>query len=297
MQPTIRSHQSFITTNYAKIWYQICDTATSQNQIPIICINGGPGLTHDSLLTLKTLANNHPVIFYDQSGCGKTTTKNPDFNNWTLDYFTNELESFIAALGYKQVHIIGHSWGGMLAVQYALKNPTKIASLILIGPCLSSSMWIDDCKKLAESVSPKLYNTMLIHETNQTTDSSEYAEAINEFYSNFFCRTLPWPKDLENAMSLINRKIYETMWGCSETSATGNLKDIDLVPNLHLINHPTLFICGQYDPATPESMHFCASKMKNAKVTVIENCAHCVPFEKPTELITAINTFYINLNS
>lgn len=287
MSLSIHSKEAFITTDNANLYYQLFDTNQSQDKTPIICLHGGPGSNQQYLIGLKALATQNPVILYDQSGCGKSTTNNPEFDDYNLEYYVSELKQFINNLGYEKAILLGHSWGAMLAVAYTLENP----GLVLSGACLSSPMWVADCQKLAQSLSPELYEIMAKHEANNTTNDPEYIAAVDEFYANFFCRASPWPTDLEIAISKINRKIYGKMWGNYETYATGNLKDVDLVPALAKITVPTLFICGEYDTATPESMQYCANQMPNAKLVVIPGGAHATPTEKPVEFVQVVGDF------
>lgn len=291
MAQEIDTKRSFITTDNANLYYQLFDTPESRNKTPIICLHGGPGSNQQYLVGLKVLAPQNPVILYDQSGCGKSTTNDPEFDDYNLEYYVSELKQFINKLNYDQVILLGHSWGAMLAVAYTLENPSKVKSLILSGACLSSPMWVADCKKLAQSLSPKLYEVMEKHEADNTTDDPEYVDAVDEFYANFFCRVSPWPTDLEIAISNINRKIYSKMWGNYETCATGNLKDVDLIPGLAKITVPTLFISGEYDTATPASMQYCANQMPNAKSVVIQGGAHATPTEKPVDFAKAVSEF------
>lgn len=291
MSAEIRTKQAFAATNNANIYYQLFDTVQSENKTPIVCLHGGPGSNQQYLIGLKALATQNPVILYDQSGCGKSTTNDPEFDDYNLQYYVDELKQFINNLGYEKIILLGHSWGAMLAVAYILENPAKVQSLILSGACLSSPMWVADCKKLAQSLSPELYEIMAKHEAGSTTNDPEYVAAVDEFYANFFCRVSPWPTDLEVAISNINRKIYGKMWGNYETCATGNLKDVDLVPGLAKITVPTLFISGEYDTATPDSMQYCANQMPNAKLVIIPGGAHATPTEKPVEFVQAVSKF------
>ena len=92
------------------------------------------------------------VRFYDQLGCGKFCIPNDQKKLWTLTCFVSELEDLIKALELSQFHLYGHSWGGSLAIEYALAHPEKVKSLILASPVLSISLWIEDTKKLLQQL-------------------------------------------------------------------------------------------------------------------------------------------------
>jgi proline-specific peptidase len=178
----------------------------------------------------------------------------------------------------------------MLATAYTLKKPEQVAKLILASPCLSSQAWVNDCKKLAESLSTELYQTMIKHETENTTNAPEYEKAVTQFYNNFFCR-LEWSGDLQKSMESVNKNIYVSMWGAYEMTATGNLKDVNLVPELHKLLMPTLIISGQYDMATPETMQLYTRAIEHGEHVILSDCAHVLSFEKPKELVEHLRKF------
>ena len=111
--------EGFINTSKGKIWYQIVGERKS---IPLVVIHGGPGLPHDYLEPLEDLSTERQIIFYDQLGCGNSTTTN-DPSLWTIEYFVSELQELIDSLNFDKYHVLGHSWGAALAVALALTRP------------------------------------------------------------------------------------------------------------------------------------------------------------------------------
>lgn len=284
----VQVKSGYLELSNSKIWYQKFYTAASQDQVPMICLHGGPGGTLDWFIPLKGLAQSRPLIIYDQSGCGNSITNDPQFNGWTLEYYLQELQELITALGYDQVYLLGHSWGAMLAAKHVINGDPRVAKLILVGPCLSAPMWTAACRRLADSLPGKVGEIMLQHESDGTTNAPEYQVAVNEFYQNFFCRMRPWTQVLTGRM---NHQIYQQMWGSYEMTATGNLKDVDLVPELHQIKVPTLILCGDYDMATAEDMQVCAEQIEDVELIVVKDCAHCMMFEQPEQLMQAVRSF------
>lgn len=292
MQPsTIHKEEHFIETSNAKIYYELFYTNESKGKMPIIGMHGGPGFNHDCMLPLVELASSNPVILYDQSGCGKSMTKDQNFSDWTLEYFTHELQELIDALKYEKVYLVGHSWGGTLATKYCLRYSNKVQQLILVSPVLSFPRLIEDCKKLAESLSPEFYQTLVRHETAGTMEDLEYVAAVTKYRAHFLCRINPWPKEMLTAMESLNIPMCLYMMGPYETVITGNLKNIDLVPELHTLNIPVVIICGQFDIVTPESMQYATQYIPLAQLVIIEDSAHMVQIEKPKEFIDAIRSF------
>ncbi len=112
-----------------------------------------------------------------------------------------------------------------------------------------------------------------------------------EYYEQHVCRKLPWPEELMEAMEQMNEEIYGMMWGPSEFTVTGTLRDFDVTDRLHEIDMPTLFMCGRYDEATPNTTHYYANLVPNAKYKVLENSAHFTFIEEPHEFTRIVREF------
>ncbi len=114
----------------------VSDGWIKKPKTPLLILHRGPGFTHDYLTSLVPLSDKRPVIWYDQLGCGNSE-RLPDSSEYTLEYYTHELGAIRKELGLDDVHILGQSWGTMLAVEYMLsKKPTDVRSLLLSAPCL-----------------------------------------------------------------------------------------------------------------------------------------------------------------
>lgn len=287
----IQSISGIVETSTAQIWYKKFYTSESEHNIPVVALHGGPGFPHHSMLSLKNLAPYSPVILYDQSGCGNSKIKDPQFHNWTLDHYLQELHEFVNALGYKRIYLLGLSWGGTLAAKYASENQGKLAGLILASPLISTLEWVRDCKKLAASLPGQIGKIIEKHETKNTMHEPEYQEAVAIFYKNFLCRMDPWPSDLLDSFKAWNAEIYKTMWGTCEMTSSGNLKDLDLTPELQKITIPTLITCGRFDMATPETMQSYVKQLPNAKLVVFEQSSHMTIAEEQEKYIRVVQEF------
>ncbi len=136
--------EGFIDVQGGKVWYEIAGSGLAT---PLILLHGGPGATSRNLEPLRRLADERPVVFYDQLGCGKS--ERPDDKSlWNVKRFVQELQQVRDALGLDEVHIFGHSWGTMLAVEYMLDKPEGVKSLILASPALSVPKWLEDTNRL-----------------------------------------------------------------------------------------------------------------------------------------------------
>jgi len=273
-------------------WYRIVG---SGDAAPLLLLHGGPGGPCDELWPLKALADERPVIFYDQLGGGKADRPD-DPSLWRIERFVEEVSRVRKALRLKEVHICGHSWGTTLAVEYMLtKRPTGVRSLILASPCLSAKRWVEDAERLIRELPQETQETIKKHEEEGTTDSEEYRKAVFEYIKRHVCRLDPWPEKLKEAASGTGIEVYRTMWGPSEFCPTGNLKNFDRTGVLHEIVQPTLIIVGEYDEATPEAALWYKSLMPNASMIVIENGAHMAMWEETDTYIKALREFLKNV--
>ncbi|MCI5072238.1 proline iminopeptidase-family hydrolase [bacterium] len=260
--------------------------------IPLIFIHGGPGFPPSNLeQTLSPLFKNRPVIFYDQLDVGRSD-KPGLIKNWYIERFVKELNQLIEYFDFKQVALCGHSWGSMILADYLISNhlPNVIAG-IFSSPCLSVQHWHSDAKRLIEKLPKSIQNIIKKHEKENTTEHPDYQNAIMEYYKQFACRLDPWPKSIIESMQDANLEQYEYMWGPSEFCPTGVLKDYERVDQLKKINIPSLFLCGRYDEATPESVKIYANQVTQSKMHVFEKSAHLAMYEETENYVKTIENF------
>jgi proline iminopeptidase len=191
---------------------------------------------HAGLLSQSSgkLADERPVIFYHQLGCGKSDRpKDPSL--WRIDRFLEELAAVRKTLGLREVHVLAHSWGTMLMMDYWKTKPQGIRSMILSGAAISVKKWIEDANRYGKQLPPEVQATLKKHEETGTTDSQEYQEAVMVYYQKHVCRLKPWPPEVESTLKEIGMEEYLTMWGPSEFYATGNLKEFDGTAQLERI--------------------------------------------------------------
>ncbi len=288
---SIAAGEGYIDVTGGKVWYRIVGSGTAT---PILLLHGGPGAPSSYLEPLEKLSVERPVIFYDQLGSGKSDQPS-DLSLWNAQRFVEELSQVRKALQLKKVHIFGHSWGTMLAVDYMLTKPSGVKSLILASPCLSIPRWIQDANKLRAALPKETQDILDKHEEAGTTDSEEYMGATMEFYSRHLCRLDPWPPDLEKAFAELNVEVYGTMWGPNEFQLTGNLKDYNRNEQLKEISVPTLFTAGRYDEATPEATALYQSFVPGASLEIFEKSSHMAMHEETKLYIKVLREFLRNV--
>ncbi|HNR77452.1 MAG TPA: proline iminopeptidase-family hydrolase [Parvularculaceae bacterium] len=264
------SGSGFIDAPGGPVWYEVMgggDGAT------LVTLHGGPGSGSCSFQAFAPLGDERAVIRYDQLGTGRSG-RPTDTSLWNRDRFVAELDALRDQLGLKEIHLLGHSWGGSLAAYYVLQTGGEgVRSLILSSPLISTPKWIEDANLLRAQLPAEVRAVLDAHERAGTTDSKEYQNASEVFYDrhvtrgaaveNYDCPDAPW-----------NPVIYEQMWGPTEFYATGSLKDFDLTDRLGDIAMPTLFITGEFDEARPETVAAFAKAVPGAQFVVIPGVAH-----------------------
>ena len=240
---------------------------------PLLLVHGGPGAPSYYLEKLAALADECPVIFYDQLGCGRSDyPTHPTL--WRIQRFVEELRQVRSQLRPDTVHILGHSWGSMLAVDYLLTQPTGVQSVVLAGPALNIPRYIRDVQALRAALPPDVQETLSRHERAGTTDSTEYQEATRVFNKRHLSRLDPWPSELQRTVDGFGGAVYNAMWGPNESLVTGLLKDYDRTSSLSQLRLPVLFTVGRYDEVTPEQAVSYQELIPGARVEVFEQSAH-----------------------
>ncbi|WP_341201164.1 proline iminopeptidase-family hydrolase [Planomicrobium okeanokoites] len=266
-----------IEVNGGNVWYRI--TGKGQG-IPLLVLHGGPGSKSSDSDPLRQLGTDRPVIQYDQLGSGNSD-RPTDNSLWTVERFVEELEQVVEALGLEEFHLLGHSWGTMLAASYLFKNPKGVRSVIFSGPALDAQRWERDQRNLLKEFPKDIQESIERSEREGTTDSAEYNEAMTAYYKRHMCRVDPWPEGLVEDMKQMNHQVYNYMWGASEFTVTGTLKHFDATDRLGEIKIPALFTCGRYDEATPEATEYYAGLVPDAEFHVFENSSHMPGIEEP----------------
>jgi proline iminopeptidase len=280
-------NEGYIEVEGGQVWYQIVGSGSAT---PLLLLHGGPGAPSHYLKPLERIGVDRPVIFYDQLGAGRSTAP-ADNSLWTIERFINELAQVRAALGLEEVHILGHSWGSMLAMDYMLTEPEGVKSLTFASPALNVSRWTEDARELLKALPEDTRELIEQHESQGTTDSPEYQEAVMDYYKMYLTRSDPWSPDLLAAFEEFNTELYGYMWGPSEFTATGTLQDYNREADLPSLNLPVLFTTGRYDEATPDTVRHFHSLVPGSEMLVFENSAHMTMLDEPEAYAEALRSF------
>lgn len=275
--------QGYIQVEGGKVWYKIVG---EKKNTPLIVLHGGPGYPHDYLEPLEDLAAERQVIFYDQLGCGNSERPN-DVRLWTVSRFVSELVTIIDTLKLKKYHLLGHSWGAALAYAFAKTSPKGLQSIVFADPYLSTSRWEEDARRLSKLLSEEDQAAL----ARGNIGSEDFQKATREYYRRFVYGMNTFPEACIRSSQKMSREAYNYMWGPTELLVEGTLKDFDASSGLRDLKVPTLFICGRFDEATPESSEYFASLVPNSKVKILEKSAHHAHWTERGEYMQAVNTF------
>jgi proline iminopeptidase len=284
----MKIEEGYLDVPGGKVWYRaVGDNAEAT---PLLCLHGGPGFTHYYLEPLEALADRRRVIFYDQLGCGRSD-RPEDARLWTVERAVAELGILRRALAQGPIHLLGHSWGSMLAVDYALANPDHLVSLVLASPAISMPRWVADLRAYRDRLPPPVREALTRHETAGTTDTPEYEAATAIFYQHHLCRMQPWPEPLLRSIEGAGSQVYATMWGPNEFFVTGNLADYDRTLRLGELRMPVLLTCGRFDEATPEACAWYQQLLPEAELAVFEASAHVPHLEETDAYLQVVSAF------
>ena len=270
-----------------RVWYR----SVGEGGVPLLCLHGGPGMTHNYIDSLEDLADRRRVIFYDQLGCGRSDRPD-DTSLWTVPHFVRELEAVRGALGLERFHLFGSSWGGMLAMQYVLDyRPASLVSLLMSGSPASMPRWVQGCQELLAELPAEVREVIEHHEAQGFTSCPEYVAAVNVFYQRHLCRSRPWPAGLERTFAEMSPVVYETMNGPSEFTVTGRIRDWDVFDRLVEIKVPSLVMGGRHDEIREDQLLDIHRGIAGSELVIFEESGH-TPFHDERELFMAtVNEF------
>lgn len=283
MRPT---DEQFVQVPGGRVWTATYGKGAGPT---LLVLHGGPGMPSHYLECLTELADRHEVVLYDQLGCGRSERPD-DPSLWTVPRAVAELHAVRRELGLEQVTLLGHSWGGYLALAYAATRPAGLAGLVLSSPLVSVQRWMQDAAVRLSQVPAEVAEAIVRHEASAAFEAKEYVDATMEFYRRFFCSLDPWPASLQRTFEEMGQQPYNVMWGPSEFTQTGNLRGQDLSSVLPELSVPSLWICGSQDEVLPETLeHF--AHLAHGEVRTFDRGTHCLHLEQTEQYLAVVRDF------
>lgn len=246
---------------------------------PLVLLHGGPGSTHNYFELLDALAEEgRALIMYDQLGCGRSATgSHPEL--WNMETWKGELEALRQYLGLDRIHLLGQSFGGMLALAYVCdEHPKGVESLILSSTLPSSALWAREQHRMIRLMPERMQEAIRTAEETGNYGTSEYEEANREFMRRHCAPDVtPDSPECVRREKGEGREAYMTAWGPNEFTPLGNLKDFEYRDQLGEIQIPSLIISGVNDLCTPLVAKAMYDAIPDARWELFENSRH-MPF-------------------
>ena len=294
MSATVPIREGKIPFKGYETWYQVIGEGEEPGKLPLLCLHGGPGAAHDYLQSLDAMVNTgRRVIFYDQIGCARSSIPESKPEMWTVELFVEEVDAVRDALGLDDIHLLGQSWGGMLAMEYALTQPKGVASMIVADSPASMVQWVSEANRLRAELPEDVQAALIKHEAAGSYEDPEYLAAVQVFYDRHVCRVIPNPEYVVRSFQMLgeNPEVYHTMNGPSEFHVIGTLKHWDIIDRLPEITIPTLVISGRYDEATPLISQTVRDGIPGAEWVIFEESSHMPHAEEPEACMAVIGEF------
>lgn len=257
--------------------YKVWTKRVGSGATKVLLLHGGPAFSHEYLEAMAAFLPQagYEIYFYDQLGVNNSDQPD-DASLWTLPRYLEEVEEVRRGLGLDRFVLFGHSWGGILAMEYALRHPSALKGLVVSNMVAGMQAYLRRVNALKEALlEPRLLARINELEQAQDFDNPDYEQIILEhLYSKILCRLSPWPDALMRSFKHINKAIYVQMQGPSEFQVSGSLKDWECWDRLKDIKTPTLLIGARHDTMDPDDIRHMAGLMPNAKAVICPNGSH-----------------------
>jgi L-proline amide hydrolase len=228
-------------------------------------------------------------VVYDQIGCGNSDR--PKDIEWNVEVFRDEVAAVRDQLRLDRIHLLGTSWGGMLAQEHFLSGATGIVSLVLSSTLANLALWNEEQLKLKAQLPPDVVEVLDRHEAAGTYDDPEYEDAMSVYFERHFYRG-PEPRAELDAMDAGRAPdVYRAMQGPNEWTTTGALKGWDTRDRLHEIDVPTLVIRGAYDMCTEPIAAELVNGIAGAREVVFEASSHTPALEESDRYLEVVGAF------
>jgi len=263
--------------------------------IPVLTLHGGPGFPHYYFECFEDFLPPDKIRFYyyDQLGCG-FSDRPDDSSLWTMQRFREEVEQVRRALDLEHFVLYGQSWGGMLAIDYALAYPQHVSRLVISNMTASIPSYVKYVNELRAAMPHEIDSAMKAFEERGDYLAPEYQQLVmDHLYSKHVCRLKPWPEPALRSMLKLNADVYNTMQGPSEFTITGNFKDWDRWADLPRLSMPTLLMVGRYDTMSVSDIQRMSRLIPNSQVSVCENGSHWSMYDDQAAYFSALVPFLL----
>ena len=256
--------------------YRVWTKKVGQGKIKVLTLHGGPGVTHEYLECFEDFLPQQGVEFYYYDQLGSAYSDQPDDKSlWTVERFREEVEQVRSALGLENFYLFGHSWGGMLGIEYALKYQKHLKALVISDMTASIASYVEYINELRKKLPPDVIAVLEKYEAKGEYEAPEYQDAmLKRVYAEHLCRLDPWPDPVLRTFKHLATPVYNTMQGPNEFIVNGTFKDWDRWNDLPKIHVPTLLLVGRHDTMSVADIQRMGRAIPRSRVAVCENGSH-----------------------
>jgi len=265
----------------------------------LLLLHGGPGLTHEYFECFEDFLPEagFDLIYYDQLG-SHYSDQPDDEKLWTLKRFTEEVEEIREALRLENFFLYGHSWGGILAMEYAFRYQHHLKGLIISNATASMHSYTKRLAELRFQFPEKKQQIILKQERIENFTNPEYEKILfEELYTRYYCRLDPWPDPFMRSFKHFNLQLYHTMQGPDEFSIRGNLKNWDRWNSLSQITIPALLLGAKYDAVAPADIQRMSEKIPQATSYICSRGSHLSMYDDQKAYFRSLTQFLIDVKN
>ena len=267
-------------------------------KIKVLLLNGGPGATHEYFECFENFLPEEGIefIYYDQLGCGNADNPN-DISMWDLARYVEEVEQVRIALNLNKdnFYLLGHSWGGILAMEYSLKYQNNMKGLIIsnmMSSCPEYGKYADDV--LAKQMNPEVLAEIMKIEADKDFSNPRYMELLlPNFYEKHILRfpAKNWPEPVNRSFAKMNQSLYVTMQGPSEFGISGKLENWDRTNELKNITIPSLVIGATHDTMDPKFMEKMSTLLPKGSFLLCSKGSHMAFYDDQKTYFSGLISF------
>lgn len=250
-------------------------------KMKLLLLHGGPAATHEYFESFDSFLPEEGIEYYYYDQLGSHYSDQPDDSSlWTTERFVEEVEEVRMGLGLDSTnfYLLGSSWGGILAMEYALKYQENLKGLIISNMMSSAPEYGQYAEKvLAKQMDPDVLKEVRDLEAKKDFSNPHYMELLtSHFYEEHFCRfpAEEWPDPVKRSMNHINATIYTLMQGPSEFGISGRLEKWDRSKDLQGLTIPTLTIGAKHDTMDPEHMKWMSTQVQQGRFLYCPKGSH-----------------------
>ena len=273
-----------------KVWTK----KIGSGQVKVLLLHGGPGFSHDYFECFEDFLTPAGIEFYyyDQLGCGNSDHPNDD-RLWTVPRYLEEVEMVRKGLGLDNFVLYGHSWGGMLGIEYALKYGQHLSRLVISDMTASIPDYVRHVNAIRAELSAADRATLAKYEAIKKYDDPAYLAVMDKVYHAHVLRLKDWPEPVPRALGKANQHIYNLMQGPNEFAITGTFRNWDRWADLPRIKTPTLVMGAKYDEMDPEQVRREGRLIRGARTWISDKGSHLCMWDDQAAYFAALVPFLL----